>query len=255
MEADYFTILWWILPYINLKHPRVYVSPILNSHKFVFYVCEFLFCIYIYLYFFRYHIKVVVYNICFSLSDLLYEVWYPLGSSMLLQMAILHSFVWLSNIHTDHILSQSSIDGHLGCFLVLATVSSASMNTGCMYLFELESFLLLGINCLTHSVTLPHHQSSSSCPLNLQYSSLLRKKMRCVIWLTWEGWWGERMQPYCSLSITFYCYSRNLLLLPSCVRLFETPWTIKHRLLCPGDSPGKNSGMGCHILLQGSFPD
>ena len=26
------------------------------------------------------------------------------------------------------------------------------------------------------------------------------------------------------------------------------------RLLCPWDSPGKNSGMGCHALLQGIFP-
>ena len=26
------------------------------------------------------------------------------------------------------------------------------------------------------------------------------------------------------------------------------------RLLCPLDSPGKNSGVGCHILLQGIFP-
>ena len=26
------------------------------------------------------------------------------------------------------------------------------------------------------------------------------------------------------------------------------------RLLCPLDSPGKNTGMGCHILLQGIFP-
>ena len=24
------------------------------------------------------------------------------------------------------------------------------------------------------------------------------------------------------------------------------------RLLCPGDSPGKNTGVGCHALLQGS---
>ena len=41
----------------------------------------------------------------------------------------------------DHIfLSQSSTDGHLGCFLVLATVNSASVNTGCMHLFELEFF-------------------------------------------------------------------------------------------------------------------
>ena len=26
------------------------------------------------------------------------------------------------------------------------------------------------------------------------------------------------------------------------------------RLLCPWDAPGKNTGVGCHFLLQGSFP-
>ena len=27
------------------------------------------------------------------------------------------------------------------------------------------------------------------------------------------------------------------------------------RLLCPWDSPGKNTGVGCHALLQGDLPD
>ena len=27
------------------------------------------------------------------------------------------------------------------------------------------------------------------------------------------------------------------------------------RLLCPWDFPGKNTGMGCHFLLQGNLPD
>ena len=26
------------------------------------------------------------------------------------------------------------------------------------------------------------------------------------------------------------------------------------RLLCPRDSPNKNTGVGCHFLLQGTFP-
>ena len=26
------------------------------------------------------------------------------------------------------------------------------------------------------------------------------------------------------------------------------------RLLCPWDSPGKNTGAGCHAVLQGTFP-
>ena len=31
------------------------------------------------------------------------------------------------------------------------------------------------------------------------------------------------------------------------------PWTVAHRLLCSWDSSGKNSGVGCHSLLQGIF--
>ena len=38
------------------------------------------------------------------------------------------------------------------------------------------------------------------------------------------------------------------------VRLFVTPWTVASRLLCPWDSPGKSTGVGCHFLLQGIFP-
>ena len=40
----------------------------------------------------------------------------------------------------------------------------------------------------------------------------------------------------------------------SCIQLFGTPWTIAHRLLSPWDSPDKNTGVGCHFLLQGIFP-
>ena len=32
------------------------------------------------------------------------------------------------------------------------------------------------------------------------------------------------------------------------------PWTEPTRLLHPWDSPGKNTGVGCHSLLQGIFP-
>ena len=33
-----------------------------------------------------------------------------------------------------------------------------------------------------------------------------------------------------------------------------TPWTVPTSLLCPWDFPGKNTGVGCHFLLQGIFP-
>jgi len=32
------------------------------------------------------------------------------------------------------------------------------------------------------------------------------------------------------------------------------PHGLPARLLCPWDSPGKNTGVGCHFLLQGIFP-
>ena len=40
----------------------------------------------------------------------------------------------------------------------------------------------------------------------------------------------------------------------SLVRLCVTLWTVPARLLCPWDSPGKNTGVSCHALLQGIFP-
>ena len=47
------------------------------------------------------------------------------------------------------------------------------------------------------------------------------------------------------------------MLLPSCLVVSDSLWP--HglqpiRLLCPWSSPGKNTGVGCHALLQGIFP-
>ena len=36
--------------------------------------------------------------------------------------------------------------------------------------------------------------------------------------------------------------------------LSVTPWTEAPQLLCPWDFPGKNTGVGCHFLLQGISP-
>ena len=39
------------------------------------------------------------------------------------------------------------------------------------------------------------------------------------------------------------------------VQLFATPWLQPSRLLCPWDSPGKNTGVGGHFPLRGIFPN
>ena len=51
-------------------------------------------------------------------------------------------------------------------------------------------------------------------------------------------------------------YALLLLLLLSrfsCVRLFATVRTVVRQAPLSGDSPGKNTGVGCHALLQGIF--
>ena len=53
------------------------------------------------------------------------------------------------------------------------------------------------------------------------------------------GWLSVRPLRVCRLSLF------------SCVRLFTIPWT---RPLRPWDSPGKNTEVDCHVLLQGIFP-
>ena len=36
-------------------------------------------------------------------------------------------------------------------------------------------------------------------------------------------------------------------------RTLAAPWTVARQVLCPWDSPGKNTGVGCHFRLQGIF--
>ena len=47
-------------------------------------------------------------------------------------------------------------------------------------------------------------------------------------------------------------YAKSLQLCPTLCDPMD--WTVAHRLLCPWDSPGKTTGVGCHVLLQGIFP-
>ena len=38
------------------------------------------------------------------------------------------------------------------------------------------------------------------------------------------------------------------------IQLFVTPWTVAHQAPLSMGSPGRNTGVGCHVLLEGIFP-
>ena len=59
---------------------------------------------------------------------------------MSLQMALFHSFLWLSTLSVYHIFIHSSVDGHLCCFHVLAVVNSAGVKTGLHVSFKIMVF-------------------------------------------------------------------------------------------------------------------
>ena len=61
----------------------------------------------------------------------------------------------------------------------------------------------------------------------------------------------------------FYCQCGWIIVFPTHIlsrppqsfRLFATVWPEAARLLSPWDSLGRNTGMGCHALLQQIFPN
>ena len=109
-------------PCPQVHYPRLCIFPVLPLGSL-----EPFFCL-----FFRFHIYVLAYGICFSLSDLLHSVGQTLGPSISVQITQFHFFLWLSNIPlyicATSLSSHLSMDRWTGCFHVLAIVNRAAVN-------------------------------------------------------------------------------------------------------------------------------
>ena len=58
----------------------------------------------------------------------------------------------------------------------------------------------------------------------------------------------------CQILQNIIATFQNAVLSHSVSDSFMTPWTVAcARLVCPWNFPGKNTGVGCHFLLQGIF--
>ena len=87
------------LPIHHITNPPTPLSPLMSIRLFSTSVSLYLPCKPVHLYHFsRFYIYVLIYDICFSLSDLLHYVWQTLGPSTSLHLTQFRSFLWLSNI-------------------------------------------------------------------------------------------------------------------------------------------------------------
>ena len=92
------------------------------------YICSlhvslFLPCKPLHLYHFStFHIYALIYDIYFSLSDLLHSVWQSVGPSTSLQMTQFCSFLWLSNIPW-YICTTSSLSIYLSMGIEVASMT------------------------------------------------------------------------------------------------------------------------------------
>ena len=49
------------------------------------------------------------------------------------------------------------------------------------------------------------------------------------------------------------CLKRNVKLVCVCICVLVIQSCLTATMVCPWNSPGKNTGVGCHFLLQGIF--
>ena len=95
------------IPVSRFIPPTPHFPTLVSIRLFSTSVSLFLLCKPVHLYHFsRFHIYALIYDICFSLSDLLHSVWQSLGPSTSLQMTQFRSFLWLifHCIYVPHLL-------------------------------------------------------------------------------------------------------------------------------------------------------
>ena len=119
-----------------------------------------------YLSFSGWFITLSISSVLFSHSVMSNSLQCSPNPSMLLQMAKFYSILWLSciplcgmKLKILNIFIHLSADGHWGCFLILAIVNNATMNTGMHVSFQISDFVFFGY---TRSGIAESHGSSIS---------------------------------------------------------------------------------------------
>ena len=92
-----------------------------------------------------------------------------------------------------------------------------------------------------------------------------KKGSQCSLtkfWQSWTGYYGNSESEFCCQMWSGHCLRTQYVTAYSvyqCVCVCVCVYVLSHSVvsdsLCPhGNSSGKNTGVGCHALLQGIFP-
>ena len=107
----------------------------------------------------------------------------------------------------------------------------------------LEAVRILGLRLFVCEVMVADPVFSLRAPLHRPSASLFHAEEALV---------SPRGRP--SDPGSFHCVRICVLRSSSHVCLSVTAWSVARQAPLPWDSPGKNTGVGCHALLQGIFP-
>ena len=171
------------------------------------------------------------------------------GSPISLQVALFHSFYgWVySIVYMYHIFFiHSYIDGHLGCFLVLASVNHILMNIEVHVSFWIMVFLGYMLRSGIAGSYAAAAALLQSCPTLCDPQTAAHQAPPSLGFSRQEHWSGLPLPSPMHESVKWK-WSRSVVSDP------QWPHGLQpSRLLRPWDFPGKSTGVGCHCLLWGS---